>query len=156
MPATGIVLQTQEANEGVAALKHASGSAAGKAFDGDGHDSEEQGDEGFDEEDEEEDEDAALGSPMKKDAAGRTPRRNSIEFLQVMRSRRLSRLWCAFSLLRDSTAIQFVSEMRLISQDKSRRHITFRCDFLLVIPQPLSPVIARLTCVHLRTALFKA
>ena len=107
------MLQAQEASEGVAALKPVSGSAAGKAFDGDDHDSEDQGNEGFDEEDEEEEEDgdAALGSPMKKDAAGRTPRRNSIEFLQVMRSRRLSRLWCAFSLLRDSTAIQFVSEM---------------------------------------------
>jgi len=87
--AAGIMLQAQEASEGVAALKPVSGSAAGKAFDGDDHDSEDQGNEGFDEEEEEEEEDgdAALGSPMKKDAAGRTPRRNSIEFLQVRCSR---------------------------------------------------------------------
>jgi hypothetical protein len=83
------MLQAQEASEGVAALKQVSGSAVGKAFDGDDHDSEDQGNEGFDEEEEEEEEegDAALGSPMKKDAAGRNPRRNSIEFLQVRCSR---------------------------------------------------------------------
>ena len=92
------MLQAQEASEGVAALKPVSGSAAGKAFDGDDHDSEDQGNEGFDEEEEEEEEDgdAALGSPMKKDASGRTPRRNSIEFLQVCEVfSTMSRLQCA-------------------------------------------------------------
>jgi hypothetical protein len=76
-------LQVREANEGEAALKHVSGAALGGGFDGVDDDSDEQVDEGFDDEEEEEDREGALGSPMKKDAAGRTPRRNSIEFLQV-------------------------------------------------------------------------
>jgi hypothetical protein len=83
MPATELGLQAREANEAEAALKHVSGAAVGGSFDGVDDDSDEQLDEGFDEEDEEEDREGALRSPVKKDAAGRTPRRNSIEFLQV-------------------------------------------------------------------------
>ncbi len=150
------MLQTQEANEGVAALKRVSGSAVGKAFDGDDNDSEEPGEEGFDEEEEEEDGDAALGSPMKKDAAGRTPRRNSIEFLQVMCSRR--RRSCGVLALFFVPKPPFNLLLKCASSLRTNLAATsllgaISCSSPLTT---LPPVITRLNLCALRTAFVEA